>query len=123
MTDGATQMHSRYVEYAPPPALAGRVVCFWTETVSDGPGAFSHGVLPDGCVDLIWVDDAPPKVAGPATRRTIVHLPAGSRLFGVRLSPGWAGVALGHAAGPQAASCSSGCTAAQPSMARTVSSS
>ena len=54
-----------------------------------------HRVLPDGCVDILWIDDTPPLVAGPATRHVIVDLPAGTEVLGLRMMPGEAGAMLG----------------------------
>lgn len=90
---GLTQ--STYAEQ-PPPALAGRLVCLWTQAIDGAAGqAHLHGVLPDGCADIVWIGDRPPIVAGPATRRVVVSLPAGTRVHGVRFQPGCAGAFLG----------------------------
>jgi AraC-like DNA-binding protein len=56
--------------------------------VNDGPRGHLHRVLPDGCVDLVWIGDSPPVVAGPATRWTEVPLPPRAVVVGVRLRPG-----------------------------------
>lgn len=91
---GATQWI--YAERPPPPELTGRLVCLWTQTIDSAAGhAHLHGVLPDGCADIVWIGDRPPIVAGPATRRVVVSLPAGARIYGVRFQPGCAGAFLG----------------------------
>ncbi|HEU0115763.1 MAG TPA: AraC family transcriptional regulator [Thermomicrobiales bacterium] len=75
-----------YREIAPPAQLRGRVECFWRraagDTRSDG------AILPDGCVDVIWIGDAPPFVAGPATAATTSAIAAGVDVVGVRFRPG-----------------------------------
>ena len=86
---------SLYLEFRPPRALSDRVMCFWTQQVDSAGGEYLHPVLPDGCVDIVWIGDAAPVVAGPATRRVIVGLPAGAALIGVRFRPGWAAASLG----------------------------
>ncbi|MEU7768805.1 helix-turn-helix transcriptional regulator [Nocardia sp. NPDC049190] len=64
----------------------------WTRTV-DGPDR-GLPVLPDGCMDLIWMDGRL-VVAGPDTRAQ--HPPAanGARYVGVRFFPGTAPALLG----------------------------
>lgn len=86
---------SRYLEVRPPRSLSDRVMCLWTQHIDGQGDAYLHPVLPDGCVDIVWIGSAPPVVAGPATRRVLVSLPAGTSLIGMRLRPGWAGTCLG----------------------------
>jgi hypothetical protein len=90
-----TVERSRYRELSPPPLLADRVVCVWTQSVPHGQGGDTVSVLPDGCVDIIWSEGAAPFVAGPATRHVAVTLAPGTLLVGVRLRPGWAQSCLG----------------------------
>ena len=92
MTD---RTRSIYKELRPPRALAGRLVCLWTQRIEDGAGEYCHPVLPDGCADIVWIGDAPPVVAGPATRRILVRIPAGTTVFGARFQPGSAASSLG----------------------------
>lgn len=81
-----------YREHAPPPALAPVVACLWEHE----PGAAHvQRVIPDGCVDLIWLADREFVVAGPDTAARTVALPAGARSSGIRLRPGAAGAVLG----------------------------
>jgi AraC-like DNA-binding protein len=86
---------SLYEEYRPPSGLRDRVMCLWTQQVDSANGEHHHPVLPDGCVDIVWIGGAAPVVAGPATRRVTVALPAGTGLVGVRFRPGWAAASLG----------------------------
>ncbi len=45
---------SEYREQAPPPALAPWALCAWTWRA--GPAGRAQRVVPDGCVDLVWID-------------------------------------------------------------------
>jgi AraC-like DNA-binding protein len=94
----------RYMEYPPGPALAGHVACFWTSSVLPPAArpAFSHRVLPDNCIDILWQDsgaafavgmmssfiDVP--AAGPVRTAAVRFLPGAARLF---LGPGLSALA------------------------------
>ncbi len=52
-------------------------------------------VVPDACVDLIWLGPRELVVAGADTGLREVMLPAGARLSGIRLRPGVARSVLG----------------------------
>jgi AraC-like DNA-binding protein len=82
----------RYVELAPPPALASHVTCVWFQAVGDG--GFVQRVLPDGCADVIW-GGGRLHVAGPATGPVLVDIAPGDTFVGVRFGPSAAGAALG----------------------------
>ncbi|MBF6179035.1 helix-turn-helix domain-containing protein [Nocardia otitidiscaviarum] len=73
----------------PSAAVAGAVV--WTRTLRS---AVEAPVLPDGCMDLLWMDGAL-RVAGPDTRAREVALAAGTRISGIRFAPGTAPALLG----------------------------
>ena len=80
-----------YREYRPPRALAPLVACLWENAaVRDRP----QSVVPDGCVDLIWLGGLGLQVAGPDTAARLAP-PAGEPAFGIRLRPGAAGAVLG----------------------------
>ncbi|KPM55357.1 AraC family transcriptional regulator [Frankia sp. R43] len=83
---------SVYREYQPPGAVAPVVACLWEQ---EPAGDHVQRVVPDGCVDLIWLAGRELVVAGPDTRFRDVALPAGALSSGVRLRPGAAGVVLG----------------------------
>jgi AraC-like DNA-binding protein len=87
---------SRYQEFPPPPSLAHRLVCVWTQHI-DGPedDHYKHGVLPDGCVDIVCIGNRAPVVAGPATQRIVVTLPTACKIIGIRFRPGHAATSLG----------------------------
>ena len=75
--------------------LADRLVCVWAQRIDRDAGTYRQSVLPDGCVDIVWIGKAAPVVAGPATRRIVVGLPAGANVIGARFRPGAAAGALG----------------------------
>ncbi|WP_214413385.1 helix-turn-helix transcriptional regulator [Sphaerisporangium fuscum] len=81
----------RYVEWAPPPALAGRVACLWAR---EAGGARVQRVVPDGCVDLIWGPEGA-YVAGPDTTAFLAPMRAGERLTALRFRPGAVGDVFG----------------------------
>jgi AraC-like DNA-binding protein len=72
------------------------VACLWLR--EPAPHARGHRVLPDACVDVVWIDGRV-MVAGPATAPVLVDLPAGAISLGVRFRVGAAGAALGLPAG------------------------
>jgi AraC-like DNA-binding protein len=84
-----------YREIRPPSHLTGFVECFWvSEPDRDG----SRRVLPDGCLDILFISrgrelvDA--RVVGAMTRFCDVSLRAGESMLGIRFHPGMAGVCL-----------------------------
>jgi AraC-like DNA-binding protein len=81
-----------YREYEPPAHLDALVACLWE---NDADEARTQRVVPDGCVDLIWLGPRELVVAGADTGPRHVELPAGARLSGIRLRPGAAGAVLG----------------------------
>lgn len=85
-----------YREIAPPAPLRNHVECFWQRTATGAPAA--SRILPDGCIDVIWVGDSPPIVAGPATRAMMAAPGAGADIVGVRFRPGVAPSLLGVSA-------------------------
>jgi AraC-like DNA-binding protein len=82
-----------YRELPPPPELAPLVACLWTRDPAGAP--YRQRVLPDACVDVVWVGGAHLMVAGPATGPVTVEVLAGARVAGVRFRVGAAGAALG----------------------------
>ena len=88
------QPTSAYREFAPPAAAREHLVCLWTQQVGAGSVDHAQQVLPDACVDVIWMDGEP-TVAGPATRTSVAALPPGTLLVGARFRPGWSAGALG----------------------------
>ena len=83
---------STYCERLPMAALAGHVLCVWSQVIGAGASLHRHRVLPDGCADLVWIGEAPAVVAGPATGPVTVPLAPRTVVVGVRLRPGAAAV-------------------------------
>jgi AraC-like DNA-binding protein len=87
---------SRYQEFPPPPSLSDHLVCTWTQNIRGVEGEYHHHpVLPDGCVDIVWIGGAAPVVAGPATHRIVAKLPVETNLIGIRFRLGCAASSLG----------------------------
>jgi AraC-like DNA-binding protein len=94
-----------YAEHAPPPDLAGQVVCFWTALADATTDMSPNRVLPDGCVDIILgfgstdepgSDDLREAFAVGAMTKPLVISGARPRLYiAVRFKPGFAFAALG----------------------------
>ncbi len=87
-------MTESYLELAPRTALRDYVACTWVATVQAAADD-DRGVLPDGCVDIIFADDREPFVAGPDTEARPVEMPAGTKLVAIRFLPGAAAALLG----------------------------
>ena len=85
-----------YREFAPPQHLRKHVVCFWRHGASST--ATTVRVIPDGCVDVFWVNDQAPHVAGPMTKPVLYPIDAGTEIVAVRLRPGVAHRLLGESA-------------------------
>lgn len=75
---------------APSPDLSSDVVTGWTARV-----AGQHRLVPDGCVDVLWIDNGTAWVCGPETSAWTFSLPTGTVAVGVRFRPGRAGRVLG----------------------------
>jgi AraC-like DNA-binding protein len=85
-----------YVERPVPRGLATHACCVWTQQA--GPDGHVQRVLPDGCADIVWIEDGRLELAGPATQPVLVEIPPGATVYGVRFGPGAAGPALRLAA-------------------------
>jgi AraC-like DNA-binding protein len=83
-----TEIETNYREFRPPPQLADGLVCLWSSKAVGRKPVHQQHVLPDGCVDIVWVGDREPTVAGPATRHVFVQLPTGVDIVGLRFQPG-----------------------------------
>jgi AraC-like DNA-binding protein len=87
-----------YTELRPPPQLAGIVECLWRHELSE-PGSDTTGmVLPDGRMDVIWIEGGEALVAGPQTRAVPRPLEPPFTAIGMRLLPGAGPALLGLAA-------------------------
>jgi AraC-like DNA-binding protein len=85
-------MSEPYREFGPPLHLETVVACTWEQEPVEH---HVQTVVPDGCVDLIWLAERELVIAGPDTGPRSVELPAGSLSSGIRLRPGAAGAVLG----------------------------
>jgi AraC-like DNA-binding protein len=90
-----------YREFRPPAPLAPHLLCLWTNTLRrDGDNLAA--VVPDGCVDIVWVGDEL-TVAGPDRVAAITTLPGGSTVIGARFrpgaAPGWLGLPMSEIVG------------------------
>jgi AraC-like DNA-binding protein len=81
-----------YREHHPPVGLEPVVACVWEHEPAEDR---SQRVVPDGCVDLIWLAECELVIAGPDTGPRSVDLPAQVLSSGIRLRPGAAGAVLG----------------------------
>jgi AraC-like DNA-binding protein len=81
-----------YRERAAPAGLEQLVTCLWARP----PGqARTVLVIPDGCVDLIWLSHGELVVAGPDRGPVEHEQPGGVGFAGIRLRPGVAGATIG----------------------------
>ena len=94
-------MNPGYREFSPRAQLRDRVACVWAGTAQGNP----HGVLPDGCVDIVWAPGAQPWIAGPDTAARSSRAPTGTALAGIRFLPGVAAQILGTPVSLLADSC------------------
>jgi AraC-like DNA-binding protein len=83
-----------YREFAPPRHLRKHIVCFWRHGATAMPT--TARVIPDGCVDIVWVNDQAPHVAGPMTRPVLYSIDSETEIVAVRLRPGVARRLLGE---------------------------
>jgi AraC-like DNA-binding protein len=84
-------MVAAYHEYRPPAGLEPLVACLWENT------AVQHRlqrIVPDGCIDLVWMGEPGLHVAGADTGPRMSG-PVGTPVSGIRLRPGAAGAVLG----------------------------
>lgn len=66
------------------------VACAWTAFPTG-----THLLVPDGCVDLLWLSTGELWLCGPETSAWTFELPAGTTAVGVRFRPGVAAIVLG----------------------------
>jgi AraC-like DNA-binding protein len=85
-----------YHEFAPPRNLRKHIVCFWRHGATSTPT--TARVIPDGCVDIVWVNDQAPHVAGPMTKPVHYSIDSGTAIVAVRFRPGVAHRLLGESA-------------------------
>ncbi len=93
----STKSSSDYREFLPPVALREYVLCLWTQSIRSDT-VYAHRVLPDACIDIVFVQGQAPAVIGPWTAAFIAQLAPGTRITGVRFHPGKAAAILGSPA-------------------------
>ena len=81
-----------YREHAPPPALRPWLECTWQRVGDGGPPV---RVVPDGCIDLLWIEGSGTHVVGANTTAFLAPLAEGMRVAGARMRPGAAPALLG----------------------------
>ena len=86
---------STYREFTPSLSLKEHVLCIWTQTIATSRGGYSHLVLPDACVDIVFINNDAPVIVGPWTESFVANLAAGTTIVGVRFHPGRAPSLLG----------------------------
>ncbi|MBI3967527.1 MAG: helix-turn-helix domain-containing protein [Chloroflexi bacterium] len=74
--------------------LAGYIQCVWYRRIGALEASRPVRVLPDGCIDLLWVGGEL-RVAGPDRTAWVGQLAAGTELVGLRFRPGTAPPVLG----------------------------
>ena len=84
-------MATAYREYRAPAGLEAVVACLWQNDVTRHR---LQPVVPDGCVDLVWLGAQGLVIAGADTGPRLAGTVGGST-YGIRLRPGAAGAVLG----------------------------
>jgi AraC-like DNA-binding protein len=90
--DGAV---SDYCELPSPLPLAEHLLCLWQQTVVGSRDQFAQLVLPDGCIDIVAINDEVPIVVGPWTQAFVARFAPGTIIVGARFHPGVAPSLLG----------------------------
>lgn len=81
-------MAEPYREHRPRIDLEPIVACVWEHAPAR---PFTQRIIPDGCVDIVWLADRELIIAGPDTGPRSVDLPPDAQSTGVRLRPGAGG--------------------------------
>jgi hypothetical protein len=85
---------SDYREFRTCSPLASHLVCLWTQSIIGPHGAYAHRVLPDGCIDIVLINEEPPVVVGPWTESFVARFTPGTMIVGARWHPGRASALL-----------------------------
>jgi hypothetical protein len=91
----ASDSASEYREFAPARTLGGEVLCLWMQRIVGSQSEYAHRVLPDGCIDIVLINNEEPMVVGPWTKSFIAQFAPGTRIVGARFHPGRAMGLLG----------------------------
>jgi len=76
-----------YLEFRADHDLSSLVQCVWYRRIGELESGRTVRVMPDGCMDLLWMQDEL-LVAGPDTTAWKRSLPAGTEIAGLRFRPG-----------------------------------
>jgi AraC-like DNA-binding protein len=85
---------STYRERAPRAAPPDHVACLWYQRVAPADAPDLHRIVPDGCMDIIWLDGGL-HVAGPDTEAMLASLTPATTVVGLRFLPGHGPAFLG----------------------------
>jgi AraC-like DNA-binding protein len=80
--------------YREVPAGRPGIACLWLHVA--GPDRHPTRILPDACVDLVWIAGEGVHLAGPDTTAALAWMEPGAVAAGARFSPGAGGPALGR---------------------------
>lgn len=89
---------SIYRELSPPAPLKGALLCLWTQSIASDYGGHVQRVMPDACIDMVFVNHAAPVVVGPWTESFLAPFAPGTHIVGARFHPGAATWLLGPVA-------------------------
>jgi AraC-like DNA-binding protein len=90
MSPDVTAATPWYQPVPPPPALSGWLACSWN-AVPTG----RHRLVPDACLDVVWLSTGELMLCGPEVSAWTFQLPPGVLAAGVRFRPGVVPVLLG----------------------------
>jgi AraC-like DNA-binding protein len=80
---------SDYREFPPPLPLARHLLCLWTSMNTGSGDESTHPmVVPDGCIDIILINNEAPMVVGPWTIPFVARDGCGTVIVGARFHPG-----------------------------------
>lgn len=93
--EAATTVARSYYRTVPPAAaLRPFVECLWVHAIPRADADPDRRILPDGRMDLVWIQGRGVLIAGPQSRYTTRPVVAPMLAFGVRFHPGAAPVLL-----------------------------
>jgi AraC-like DNA-binding protein len=84
-------MQDWYREQRAPDDLRDQLACTWQASVGGPP----HTLVPDGCLDLLWIEGGALRLCGPETSAWTFSLPPDTSAVGIRFHPGVAPSVLG----------------------------
>jgi len=79
---------SSYREFPAPSGLRSHVLCLWTQCIGGPTGEYAYRVLPDACIDMVFINHDAPIIVGPWTEPLTARFPSGTTVVGARFHPG-----------------------------------